>query len=194
MSDRWWTDLKPDPRRGIIPRKVNPYKGNTVNRKINPLTWKILEMNQIRNMIRDEVLNIKQRYPKRWKRIVENSIEQETTMSSVAGVQEPGERSEHITALKELKGLYEKLDSYIFDDISRASSFASKLSEYLVDEGNFELRNFHGQETVKRNAKHLNTLSDELQKATDSMNTSRRQALAIVDEIGMIAYRYDKKG
>ena len=181
MIDRWWTKSEPFPGRGIIPRKINPYKGNTVNSKNNdPSSWKILEMKKIRNIVRNEIL----------------SVLSETTTANVAGFQDgdPDKNmDENITALTELKELYEKLNSYIFDDISRASSFASQLSEYLLDEGNFELRNFHGHETVKRNAKHLTKLSEELQKTTDMMNVSRRQALAIVDEIGMIAYRYDNK-
>ena len=45
MIDRWWTKSEPFPGRGIIPRKINPYKGNTVNSKNNdPSSWKKLEI------------------------------------------------------------------------------------------------------------------------------------------------------
>ena len=178
-QERWWTKEDPKPGRGIIPRDKNVYKGNTVGRSIPPSSWKLLEMKKIRNLIKDEL------------RKINHPSLRETTTGTVAGLQTGDPEDANITALKELKNVYEILESYIFDDITKASSFASTLSEYLMDESSFEVRNFYGHDTVKRNAAHLSKLSEELQKATDSMNTSRRQALAVLDEIGMIAYRYD---
>jgi len=150
-----------------------------------------LEMKKtVRNIIRQEIKVLKDKNPKAWKLLHETVTRDETVGVDVAGHQAPEKESYGVNELKEL---YSNLKSQKSEGISSACGFAKNLSEQLLDENNFEMRNAHGFNTMKRNSKYLGKLSEELEKVNDSINTGRMQALAIIDEIGMIAYRYYNK-
>lgn len=161
--------------RGFIPRKINPYKGNRFDLNHEPTSWRLLEMKQ---KVRDLV-----------KKMVKEEMT-ETTSAGVAGHQEPKEETYGVS---DLVHLYETLNDLSITGIGEACEYAASLSEQLLDENNFEMRNAHGFNTMKRNSKNLSKLSEELQKVNDALNTNRMQALALIDEIGMIAHRYHGK-
>jgi len=181
---------EPYPNRGIIPRETNPYKGNKFKKSISPKDWKLLEMSSLRKIIRGELKKVKEENPKSWKKLCEIAMSSGTVSSGVEGYQEPKMKE---YGINELIGLYEKINNYVINDITKAAGYASKLSEQLLDEDNFEMRNAHGLHAMKRNAKYLGKLSEELEKVNDALSTGRMQALALIDEIGMIAHRYHGK-
>jgi len=185
---KWWTKKEPYPGRGIIPRDKNPYKGNTSNKPITPSDWKLLEMD-LRTIIKDEIRNLKKKNPQSWKRLSESVAKKETVSADVAGYQDGMEEY----GLRELKELYGHFNEQKSHGLGEASKYAINLAEQLLDEDNFEMRNTHGLQSMKRNSKYLGKLSEELEKVNDALNTNRMQALALIDEIGMIAHRYHGK-
>ena len=185
---RWWTGVEPHAGRGIIPRNRNPYKKNISSKPITPSDWKLLEMN-LRAIIKNEIQDIKKKNPKSWKRLSESIAKTETVGGNVQGFQ--ADEAEY--GLKELKELYGSIGKPQVRGLGEASKYALSLSEQLLDENNFEMRNTHGFQSMKRNSKYLGKLSEELEKVNDALNTNRMQALALIDEIGMIAHRYHGK-
>lgn len=147
------------------------------NKSHTPIDWKLQEM-KLRKEIRQELKKIKNENHEVWEKLVE------TLGGDVQGHQDAKEYG-----IDELKSLYNNLNKQTIQ-VTEAAEYASTLSEQLLDENNFEMRNAHGFNTMKRNSKYLGKLSEELQKVNDALNSNKMQALALIDEIGMIAHRY----
>lgn len=96
--------------------------------------------------------------------------------------------------IEHLRGVFERLEQnqYTVEDLQAASNYAKQVAEFITDETNTEaIGDKYDSGTIQRNSKNLTALATELNKIADQHVEARTVALALVDEIGMLGYRYN---